>query len=730
MAEPRVKAGGGLAAVVYTINKGREAGGVVELYRRLRSNNACKTCAVGMGGRAGGMVNEAGQFPEVCKKSVQAQAGDMAGPIDEAFFRDTPISRIETMRSVDLQALGRLAFPIIAEPGDEHFRRLSWQDGIERVARALVEADPNETFFYSSGRSSNEAAFLLQLVARAYGTNNINNCSYYCHQASGVALPMVYGSGTSSITLEDLDRTDLAVVVGANPASNHPRLITKLVELRRRGGKVIIVNPLRELGLERFRVPSRWRSMLFGSQVSDLYLQPHIGGDVAVFKALLKAVIEAGAAESGFIESSTTGWPEVVADAAASDWDTLVHASGLTRTQIEQAARVIAGAERGVVMWAMGITHHSNGVDNVLALANLALSRGWLGGHGRGLLPIRGHSNVQGVGSCGVAPRLKEAFAARLLALYGVEVPSAEGLDTFASMEAASKGRIKVAFLLGGNLFSANPDRSWAGAALGRIGMTVSVSTHLNEGHVQGRGAVSIILPALARDEENQSTTQESMFNFVRVSQGGNPAVAGEMRSEVDIIASLAQRILPPRRFEWDSMRSHRRLREEIGKCVDGYANIADIDDSGREFQIQGRTFHDPVFATTSGRAAFHVTPLPEFGADADSFRLMTLRSEGQFNSVVYEDEDLYRGNTSRDVVMMSCEDAVRLHLEEGARVVVGSEVGSLEARVSIKDIRTGNLAMYYPEANILVPRDIDPRSRTPAFKSVPVRLRRLHEKS
>ncbi|MFQ5352204.1 MAG: molybdopterin-dependent oxidoreductase, partial [Candidatus Binatia bacterium] len=218
MAEPRVKAGGGLAAVVYTINKGREAGGVVELYRRLRSNNACKTCAVGMGGRAGGMVNEAGQFPEVCKKSVQAQAGDMAGPIDEAFFRDTPISRIETMRSVDLQALGRLAFPIIAEPGDEHFRRLSWQDGIERVARALVEADPNETFFYSSGRSSNEAAFLLQLVARAYGTNNINNCSYYCHQASGVALPMVYGSGTSSITLEDLDRTDLAVVVGANPA--------------------------------------------------------------------------------------------------------------------------------------------------------------------------------------------------------------------------------------------------------------------------------------------------------------------------------------------------------------------------------------------------------------------------------------------------------------------------------------------------------------------------------
>jgi len=675
-----------------------------------------------MGGQAGGMVNEAGQFPEVCKKSVQAQAGDMAGPIAEGFFRRTPISQIASMRSIELHALGRLAFPIISGPGDEYFRRISWQDSLALIAERFRETERDRTFFYSSGRSSNEAAFLLQLVARAYGTNNVNNCSYYCHQASGVALSMVYGSGTSSVTLDDLDKADIAVVVGANPASNHPRLITKLVELRRRGGKVVVINPMRELGLENFRVPSRWQSMMFGSRVSDLYLQPHIGGDVGVFKALLKAVIEADAIDTRFIAAHTSGWREVVADVTSSDWSELVHCAGLSRAQIDQAAQMICRAERGVIMWAMGITHHSHGVDNVLALSNLALARGWLGGEGCGLLPIRGHSNVQGVGSCGVTPKLKQAFAQRMLALYGVETPEAEGLDTFGSMEAAARGNIDVALLLGGNLFSSNPDREWAAAALRRIGLTAAVTTHLNEGHVHARGATAIVLPALARDEESQSTTQESMFNFVRLSQGGRPAVSGEMRSEVEIIASLAERILPPGVFDWGSMRSHRRLREEIAKCVSGYASIADIDRGGPEFHVAGRTFHQPVFATADRRAAFHVTKLPE-PPEAD-FKLMTIRSEGQFNSVVYEDEDLYRGNTRRDVVMMSHEDALDKGFEEGQRVIVESSVGSLVASVSISNIRAGNLAMYYPEANVLVPRSIDPRSRTPAFKSVGVTLR------
>jgi anaerobic selenocysteine-containing dehydrogenase len=316
---------------MYTLRKGRDAGGVLKLYRKMRSNNACKTCAVGMGGQSGGMVNEAGRFPEVCKKSVQAQAGDMAGAIDESFFQSTSIEQMKAFRSRDFERLGRLAFPVIAEPGDTHFRRLDWNTALDRAADAFRAAEPDRTFFYASGRASNEAAYLMQLAARAYGTNNVNNCSYYCHQASGVALSQVYGSGTASIALDDLDHCDLALVAGANPASNHPRLITKLVELRERGGKVIVINPLRELGLERFRVPSRVRSMLFGSQVSDLYLQPHVGGDVAVMKALLKGIVEKDGLDSEFIAAHTTGWDDVVADIEAESWDLLINASGLSR---------------------------------------------------------------------------------------------------------------------------------------------------------------------------------------------------------------------------------------------------------------------------------------------------------------------------------------------------------------------------------------------------------------
>src|SRR5438067_3803779 len=320
MARPRVAAGGGLAAVEYVPRKGREAGGLLRLYRRLRSHNACKTCALGMGGQQGGMVDEAGRFPEVCKKSVQAQAGDMAAPIAERYFRATPVAAMERLGSAELERLGRLAFPLVAAAGDAHFRRVSWAEALDRAGAALRAARAEDVFFYASGRSSNEAAFLMQLVARAYGTANIHNCSFYCHNASSVALGRVYGSGTASIRLDDLGATDLVLVAGANPASNHPRLISQLVALRRRGGTVIVVNPLRELGLVRFRVPSDWRSFVFGSQIADIYLQPHVGGDVALFKALLKGVVEADAIDRPFVTAHTAGWEAVAADVAAASW--------------------------------------------------------------------------------------------------------------------------------------------------------------------------------------------------------------------------------------------------------------------------------------------------------------------------------------------------------------------------------------------------------------------------
>lgn len=714
-----LRAGGGLAALRYSLARGREAGGLLVLTRRLRTHNACKTCAVGMGG----MVNERGSFPEVCKKSIQAQAADMQPPIADAFFRSHDLEALRRLTGRELEAAGRIGFPLLCRDGDRHLRRIGWDEALAVAAAALRAAPPGRTFFYSSGRSSNEAGFLLQCFARVYGTNNVNNCSYYCHQASSVALAESIGSGTATVTLDDLEHADLALVIGANPASNHPRLITQLVELRRRGGTVIVANPLREVGLLRFRVPSDWRSMLFGSDVSDLYLQPHVGSDIALVTLLLQGVIARGGVDDAYVREHTTGWEAVRSAVAAEPRDALLAACGVPATQVDAAVERLCTARRGIVAWAMGITQHAHGVGNVRALTNLALARGWVGRPGGGLLPIRGHSNVQGVGSVGVAPALKQEFARRLGELYGVTLPTAPGLHTLASVEAAAAGRIDVALLLGGNLFSATPDRRFTGEAMRRIGTTVFISTKLNESHVHGRGRTSLVLPALARDEERQCTTQESMFSYVRVSDGGAPAASAEMRSEVEILARLASLVLPAGPVDFAALTDHAAIRDAIARVVPGYAAIAGIERTRREFHVTGRRLHEARFATADGRARFHAVPQAAFAPGPGEFRLMTLRSEGQFNTVIYEDADVYRGNERRDVVMMNQDDAVRLGLARDTRVRVENAVGAMDALVRFAPLPPGNLAMYYPEANVLIPREIDPESGTPVFKSTVARV-------
>ncbi len=711
MAKPRVKAAGGLPAIKYVLDQARATGDVSETMRRMRSKNTCKTCALGMGGQNGGMVNEAGHFPEVCKKSVQAQAADMQPAIPEAFFQ-TNLEQLRRLSSREAENLGRLAFPVISR-GDR-FERIGWDEALEIAGRALRETDPRRTFWYTSGRSGNESAFLMQLVARAYGSPNVHNCSFYCHNASSVALADIYGSGTASVTLEDLGKADLVLLAGANPASNHPRLLTQLIHLRRRGGKVIVVNPIRELGLQRFRLPSDARSLVAGSQVSDLYLQPRIGGDIALFTALLKLV----GWDEQFVAAHTSGAESLqLADLNVAE---LAKAAGVSIPDLEAAAELITNAGNGIFMWCMGLTHHVHGTDNIRALGNLALARGFLGRPGTGLMPIRGHSNVQGVGSMGVSPTLKKAFADELERRYRVTVDS--GQDTHASIRAAHAGDVDVAVLVGGNLWGSNPDAAWAAEAMQRIGTTISLTTKLNPGHFHGNGRTALILPVFARDEEQQPTTQESMFNYVRLSSGGQPFVDGELRSETDILASLAQQALGDDRFDWGLLRSHRHLRDVIAEVVPGYEALARIETHG-EFQVTGRTFHQPLFPTVDGRAHFHAVPVP---LTPDGFQLMTIRSEGQFNSVVYDEEDLYRGNARRDVVMVNAVDAALAGIREGDLVEVTGESGSLTVRAAIIDIARHSLAMYYPEANALVPPRLDPESKTPGFKSVPVTLRKL----
>lgn len=715
-----MQSGGGLPALLYSWRKARETGNVWRFWQRMRARNTCKTCALGMSG----MHNESGHGLEVCKKSFQAQAADMQPPIPEAFFQRHALADLLRFDPKQMEDAGRIGFPLLLDEGDTHFRRLAWDRALDLAAGALRDTPPAQAMFYASGRSSNEAAFLLQCLARAYGTNNVNNCSYYCHQASGVGLGMAVGTGTATVAMEDLEHADFALVVGANPASNHPRLITRLVDIRRRGGAVVVVNPLRELGLVRFRIPSRPRSLVFGSQVSDLYVQPHIGGDIAFLKGVTKHVVESGGMDRDFVERHTSGWAALEADLRQADWADLETASGVGRATMVAVAERYLQARHAIFMWAMGLTHHVHGVDNVLALVNLALVRGMVGKPHAGLLPIRGHSNVQGVGSVGVAPALKQAFARHLEQAYGFRVPAETGLDTYNGMLAMEAGRIRAALYLGGNLYGANPDAEWAARAMQRVDTAIYVSTKLNPGHVHGRGRRTLVLPARTRDEELQPTSQESMFNYVRLSVGGARAASPEMRSEVDILASLAARLLPAGPIDWKRWKSHRDLRREIARAVPGYGKLAEMDDTRREFTIDGRVRHAPEFPTPDGRACFVVTPLPREPLAAGELRLMTLRSEGQFNTVVYDYDDAYRGADGRDVVFMSAEDARRLGLGPGQRVRLVSETGVFgPVRVLLADIRPGNLAAYYPEANVLVPRRVDPRSLTPAFKSVRVRV-------
>jgi molybdopterin-dependent oxidoreductase alpha subunit len=739
----RVKSGGGWPAVLYTWRKARQAGGFLKLWRAMRSKNACKTCALGMGGQRGGMVNELGHFPEVCKKSLQAMVADMQGAIRNDFWQRYSPRELEQLSPRELEACGRLVEPVRYTRESGRYTPISWDEAIERIAHKLRATPPDETFWYFSGRSSNEAGFLLQLFARLYGTNNVNNCSYYCHQASGVGLASVTGSGTATIVLEDLQHADLVFVIGGNPASNHPRLMRTLLGVRRRGGHVIVINPIVETGLVRFNVPSDVRSLLFGSQIASLYVQPHIGGDLALFIGLAKRLVELGRHDEAFLQDHCQGWPELKTRLAEISWDEITAKSGVSREEIGKIVAYYSAAKNVVFSWTMGITHHAHGVKNVQAIANFALMRGMVGRPGCGLLPIRGHSNVQGIGSVGVAPQLKDAIFERLQSHFGVELPTTPGRDTMASIEGAAAGELKVGFCLGGNLYGSNPDARFAARALASLDQITYLSTTLNTGHAHGLARETIILPVCARDEEPQPTTQESMFNYIRLSDGGPPRHAGT-RSEVDVIATIAERIfdgepasaggqtqspiLAPRSspLDWSRMRSTEQIRQAIARIVPGFERLADIDRTKQEFQIAGRTFHQPRFATPDGRARLHPHDLPELqGAGDGEIRLMTVRSEGQFNTVVYEDEDIYRGVERRDVILMHPGDLSRFGAKDGDRVTIHGPAGSMPhiRACAFSRIKPGNAAMYYPECNILLNRTIDPDSKTPAFKGVVVRL-------
>lgn len=696
--------------------------GPFKLWQTLNSRNACKACAFGTGGQNGGFWNESRHGIEICNKNIQAHLSDIRPGIPIPLFLQKSILELSTYTGKQLEDLGRLTTPLYKAAGDLHYCPITYDDAIWKCANRLNETQPERSFFYASGRSSNEAAFLLQLCARLYGTNNINNCSYYCHQASGVALTEAIGTGTATVQYSDIEKADLIFVFGANPASNHPRFVKTLIHLRRRGGTVIVVNPAREPGMVKFASPSDWRSMLKGgAEIASEYVQPHLGGDLAFIQGVAKAVLANHQHEEKFIAQYTRDFEEFAETIAARDWPELEQSSGVERHVMEKIAAIYARSNHCIFTWSMGITHHTHGVHTIQALVSLALLRGMIGKPGAGLLPLRGHSNIQGTGSMGFTPELKKAIREKIEEKLGYQLPDEPGMDTMACMHAAARGEIDVAIMLGGNLLASNPDTQFATEALNKIPFKCFFNPTLNMSHVHGVDQEVVIFPVRARDEEQQATTQESMFNFVRLSDGGIERFP-QLRSEVELICQLGEIVKTPHVFDFSVSRSHARIREFIGDVVPGFSRLQGIDKDKVEFHIDGRTLHKPLFATRDNKARFYAHPLPP--ARNARFYLTSVRSEGQFNSIIYHEHDTYREQDERWVVLMNPEDMAENGWRKDQKVNLITPTGRMQAvKVKPFDVRRGNVMAYYPEANVLIGNQVDPYSKTPGFKSLPVEI-------
>ncbi len=707
------------------------------LWSKLLYKSACLSCAWGTGGQNGGFVDELGEPLQRCLKSVEAIAAELQPAVPEQLFAGRRLAELQQLDSADCDRLGRLSQPLIRRQDSDHYEPISWPEVYELV-EASFRVPAARLASYSSGRSSNEAAYLLQLLLRALGSNNLADCSDLCHAPSTVALQAAFGSGTSMVNLDSLKHADCVVLVGSNAPANHPRLMNELLQLRQRGGTVIAINPVLEVGLLKFGSPAfPIRSMLQNSEVASLFLQPIPGSDTAVFLGLQKALLERDAIPWQFVQDHSDGWEALIEQLRDTSWQQITNCCGLSREELDHAAAQIAKASGVVFAWAMGITHHSNGVDNVQAIANTAVLSGNVGRLGAGTMPIRGHSNVQGFGSMGVSAQLREPMRLALEQLLGRPLNRQPGYDTRALITAAAADQVDTLFCLGGNLYGANPDAQQAKRALAQIDTIIYLATKPNTGHFHGLAArQTLVLPVFNRFETPHRTTVESGNNWVRLNEPGSTHLqAGSLVSEVVFLAELAGRLMGDGPIDWRRLQEPSYVHQLIARSVPGYGAIADIDSSRKEFQVAGRVFDQPKFPTATGRAQLTPTPLPRLSLPAaDHFggvpagqrglvvSLITARSYGQHNTVVYKRGDSYRGMPHRQTILMNRDDLRLSGLRPHQRVTVQGEAGAM-AQVEIIPgaIRAGAALMFYPEANCLMRAEIDPRSGTPAYKRVPV---------
>lgn len=682
---------------------------------------------------------------EFCENGVKAVAWEATTKrLTPEIFAQHPISELLKQTDHYLEELGRITHPMLRRMGSDHYEPISWQDAFELIGQELRGLDsPDEASFYTSGRASNEAAFLYGLFARQFGTNNLPDCSNMCHESSGTGLTETIGVGKATVKIEDFAQADSIFIIGQNPGTCHPRMLTELQKAARNGCKIVSVNPLKETGLIRFKNPQEPIHMLgTGTDLACLFLTVRINGDVALLKGIMKEMLEEDDRTGGkvlahdFIEHHTEGFSEFAQDIRNESWSSIVHNSGISREQIREAAQIAMQSQRMICCWAMGITQHKNGVANVQTIVNFVLLRGQIGRKGAGLCPVRGHSNVQGDRTVGIWEKMSPEFLQALGKEFNFSPPEKHGFDAVRSIEAMHQGKVKVFFGLGGNFLVATPDTNYTSEALQHCRLTVQISTKLNRGHLI-TGKQALILPCLGRTEKDmrpsgeQFVSVEDTTGVVHMSKGVLPPASEELRSEPAIIAGIAQATLNGKTtVDWQGlMDDYDRIREHIEHVVPGFTQYnVRVRQPGGFYLPNGA--RQGKFTTKSARAKFTVHPIPHHDLDGGRLLLTTIRSHDQFNTTIYSENDRYRGiYNGRRVVLLNENDIKRLGLEKGQWVdLIGHyelEIRRAERfKIIPYEIPSGCAAAYYPETNVLVSiRDTAVGSNQPASKSIVITL-------
>ncbi|SDF42206.1 oxidoreductase alpha (molybdopterin) subunit [Massilia sp. PDC64] len=695
---------------------------------------------------------------EFCENGVKAVAAEATSKrVKPEFFARHTVTELMNQSDYELEQHGRLTDPMVYDRATDKYVPIAWDDAFALVARHLNALDdPDRAAFYTSGRASNEAAFLYQLFARMVGTNNFPDCSNMCHEATSRGLPGTVGIGKGTVTLDDFDEADAILIFGQNPATNHPRMMGLLRECAKRGAAIVSINPLKERGLERFQDPQSPAEMLTNAStpISSMFVRPRLAGDLALIKAVAKRVLEldddalAGGAprvlDTAFIDAHTTGFPAFAADLRAEDWGMLLEESGVPRADIERLARLYASADRVIACWGMGLTQHKQSVAAVQMLSNLMMMRGQIGRRGAGLCPVRGHSNVQGDRTVGIEERPTPAFLDRLGQVFDFPPPRHHGLDVVATIRGMADGRVNVFIGLGGNFAAATPDTPLTWAGLRQCALTVQVSTKLNRSHlVHGRDA--LILPTLGRTEIDmqdgvaQGVTVEDSMSMVHISYGINRPASPNLLSEIAIVARMAHATLGSSKVDWLARAANYALiRDDIEKVFDDFYdyNARVAKPGGFHLRVASR---ERAWATPSERAQFVVNAIDRDTAIHRAraiygerlLTMMTTRSHDQYNTTVYGLDDRYRGVFGmRRVVFIHRDDLAMLGLKAGDRVDITSVWDDgVERRADgfllvEYDIPRGCVGAYYPETNPLVPLDsVAVGAGTPTSKSIPVLL-------